>query len=135
MGLAGPAIGTLLESGGNREHDPLYIFAHIGVGEPKRGETLPCQPGVALAILFGVVRVANEFDDQSLRRTEKVTDVGEDHMLPTKFARELSVGAVPPHPHFPFRRVAAEFAGSFEKFSLRQQSDCPTPTPPLKGRA
>jgi hypothetical protein len=110
----------------NRSDNAIEIVPDLVIGESQGCKSLARQAGIPPFVMWSIVRIAIDLDDQPLRRTEEVADIGIDHMLATKFVAEPGIGKVALYANLQLRRIAAHFAGSFEKFLLRDH--CPTPT-------
>ena len=85
----GPAVGQVTKLLKESLNHPLYILSNIGIRKSKRRITTHSIDLIPNRVLFRIMRVAIDLDDQCFLRTEEIDDAVSDDVLSAELIAQL----------------------------------------------
>jgi hypothetical protein len=125
----GPAVGKRTELCQDDGHNSVHILAYFSIGKADGLISEVPIDGISPSVSVNVMRVAVDFDDKSLLRTEEVGDAIADDMLSPEFeATKLGTAEMSPKLSFERSRAVAQPPRSLDQVRVLYQA-LPHPVP------
>jgi hypothetical protein len=81
----GPTVGKCVERRQQILQNSVSVLRYLAIRVANGAKTSMFVDAIAHRIFYWIVRIAVDFDDQSLLRAEKIDDAVTNHMLPAEF--------------------------------------------------